>query len=89
LKVSNLRKLPKLNKFNSRTLTQFLEQNTKPNKCSRFRSNKLFQDIVTKNGDFGKTISYFKVDIEGMEIDAFADWIDSGMMNYVKQVSII
>jgi hypothetical protein len=29
------------------------------------------------------------VDIEGMEIDAFADWIDSGMMSYVKQVSIL
>ncbi len=40
------------------------------------------------NGDFGKTITYLKVDVEGSEIKSIPQWIDSGILDYVKQIGI-
>jgi hypothetical protein len=40
------------------------------------------------NGDFGKQITYLKVDVEGSELKSISQWIDSGVLDYVRQVSI-
>lgn len=39
-------------------------------------------------GDSGKTISYLKVDVEGAELTAMKEWIDSGVLDLVDQIGI-
>jgi hypothetical protein len=39
-------------------------------------------------GDVGKNITYLKVDIEGSEINAMKNWVESGALNYVRQIGI-
>ncbi len=46
------------------------------------------QDAIELNGDFGKQITYLKVDVEGSELKSISQWIDSGVLDYVRQVSI-
>jgi hypothetical protein len=39
-------------------------------------------------GDSDKTISYLKVDVEGAELTAMKEWIDSGVLDQVDQIGI-
>ena len=40
------------------------------------------------SGDLSRTITYLKVDIEGIEIKALSEWIRSGILDNVKQIGI-
>ena len=46
------------------------------------------KDAVASMGDTGKVISYLKVDIEGSEIRAIPEWIESGILDQVSQFGI-
>ena len=37
-------------------------------------------------GDFGKRITYLKVDIEGAEISCIKQWLKSGVLQFVDQL---
>lgn len=39
-------------------------------------------------GDVGKSISYLKVDIEGSEIRAIPNWVETGILKNVSQIGI-
>jgi len=45
-------------------------------------------DAIDLMNDTGKTISYLKVDIEGSERLAMGEWIDSGILENVRQIGI-
>ena len=38
------------------------------------------EDTINSFGDEGKTIHYLKVDVEGHELKAMHDWLDSGVL---------
>ena len=38
--------------------------------------------------DFGKTITYLKMDIEGTELLCFQDWFDTDVFKYVQQFGL-
>ena len=46
------------------------------------------KDAIANNGDLGKEITYVKVDVEGSEIEAIPEWIQSGIINDVRQIGI-
>jgi len=46
------------------------------------------KDIVEMKGDIGKKISFLKVDVEGAEIKAMSEWIESGILDQVQQIGI-
>ena len=46
------------------------------------------KDIIKKNGDLGKEITYVKVDVESSEIKAIPEWIQSGILQNVRQIGI-
>jgi hypothetical protein len=58
------------------------------------QNKKVLVDVVTlkesvkRMGDEGKKISYLKIDIEGSELDAVQEWIDSGILDNVDQIGI-
>ena len=43
---------------------------------------------MTSHGDFGKTITYLKVDVEGAELKSIREWIESGILDHVRQIGI-
>ena len=46
------------------------------------------KDAIVRNGDFGKEITYIKVDIESAELKAIPEWIESGILKNVRQIGI-
>jgi hypothetical protein len=46
------------------------------------------KEHIEKNGDLGKEITYVKVDIESAEIKAIPEWIESGILQNVRQIGI-
>ena len=48
----------------------------------------LQKDAIELNGDLGKPITYLKVDVEGSELKSISQWIDSGILDYVRQIGI-
>ena len=46
------------------------------------------KETIDTLGDSGRVISYLKVDIEGAELKAIQEWIDSGILNQVSQIGI-
>jgi len=46
------------------------------------------KESIKRMGDEGKKISYLKVDIEGSELDAIQEWIDSGILDKIDQIGI-
>ena len=46
------------------------------------------ENILKKNGDDKKHITYLKVDVEGQELWFFQNWITSDVLNYVDQLGI-
>ena len=46
------------------------------------------KDCMEIMGDLGKNISYLKVDIEGAELEAIPEWIDSVALDLVSQMGI-
>ena len=49
---------------------------------------KTLSDILTANGDSGNNITYLKVDIEGSELTAIENWIESDALKNVQQMGI-
>ena len=45
-------------------------------------------EAFKSNGHFEKEITYLKVDIEGSEIKAIPQWIQSGILKHVRQIGI-
>ena len=46
------------------------------------------EDTIRSFGDEGKTIHYLKVDVEGHELKAMHDWLDSGVLEVVQQIGL-
>ena len=46
------------------------------------------ENILKKNGDDKKHITYLKVDVEGQELWFFKNWITSDALRYVDQLGI-
>ena len=46
------------------------------------------EDTINSFGDEGKTIHYLKVDVEGHELKAIHDWLDSGVLENVQQIGL-
>ena len=46
------------------------------------------EDTIKAFGDEGKTIHYLKVDVEGHELKAMHDWLDSGVLEVVQQIGL-
>ena len=46
------------------------------------------KSLLKQNGDWGKPISYLKMDVEGNEIWCFNQWLKSGVMKFVQQFGI-
>ena len=46
------------------------------------------EDTIRSFGDEGKIIHYLKVDVEGHELKAMHDWLDSGVLEVVQQIGL-
>ena len=46
------------------------------------------EDTINSFGDEGKTIHYLKVDVEGHELKAIHDWLDSDVLEDVQQIGL-
>ena len=46
------------------------------------------ENILKKNGDYKKHITYLKFDVEGQELWNFKNWITSDALKYVDQLGI-
>ena len=46
------------------------------------------EDTIKAFGDEGKTIHYLKVDVEGHELKAIHNWLDSGILEVVQQIGL-
>ena len=46
------------------------------------------EDTIRSFGDEGKTIHYLKVDVEGHELKAIHNWLDSGILEVVQQIGL-
>ena len=46
------------------------------------------EDTIKAFGDEGKTIHYLKVDVEGHELKAIHNWLDSGILAFVQQIGL-
>ena len=49
---------------------------------------KLFGDLLLRNGDVGKEITYLKLDVEGYELEALEAMMDRESLKNVKQIGI-
>ena len=49
---------------------------------------KTLKSLLKANGDWGKSISYLKMDVEGNEIWCLNQWLKSGVMQNVRQFGI-
>ena len=49
---------------------------------------KTLDTLLKENGDYGKQITYLKVDIEGTEIPSMKQWLKSDVFNFVGQLGI-
>ena len=49
---------------------------------------KSLKSLLKENGDWGKPISYLKMDVEGNEIWCLNQWLKSGVMQNVQQFGI-
>ena len=58
------------------------------NRMSEPLSAMTLKEHIEKNGDLGKEITYVKVDIESAEIKAIPEWIQSGILQNVRQIGI-
>ena len=46
-------------------------------------------DTILKDiGDYGKSITYLKIDVEGAEIACIKQWLKSGVLQFVDQLGI-
>ena len=43
---------------------------------------------MKENGDYGRRITYLKVDVEGAEIVCLKQWLKSGVFDFVDQLGI-
>ena len=59
-----------------------------PNKRSDPLPITTLKDAISKNGHLGKEITYLKVDIESSEIKAIPEWIQSGVLENVRQIGM-
>ena len=59
-----------------------------PNKRSEPLPITTLKDAISSNGHFGKEITYLKVDIESSEIKAIPEWIQSGVLENVRQIGM-
>ena len=46
------------------------------------------KDAIKANGDLDKEITYLKVDIESSEIKSIPEWIESGVLQNIRQIGI-
>ena len=46
------------------------------------------ETLIQENGDIGKTITYLKIDIEGMEFMCFENWFKTGVFERVDQLGL-
>ena len=50
---------------------------------------KTLEDIVTDNGDLGRTINYLKIDVEGSELLAIPQWLETPeILENIDQIQI-
>ena len=46
------------------------------------------QTLLIENGEFGKRITYLKVDVEGSELLCLKQWIKSGVVDFIEQYEL-
>ena len=63
-------------------------RNNIDNKMTEAVDVKTLNDAIVHNEDEGKAITYLKVGIEGAELKAISEWIDSGALANVRQIGI-
>ena len=44
--------------------------------------------LLKENGEYGRRITYLKVDVEGYEIACLKQWLKSGVVNFIDQLGI-
>ena len=44
--------------------------------------------LLKENGEYGRRITYLKVDVEGYEISCLKQWLKSGVVNFIDQLGI-
>ena len=49
---------------------------------------KTLDTLLKENGDYGKQITYLKIDIEGTEIPCMKQWLKSGVVKFIDQLGI-
>ena len=50
---------------------------------------KTLEDIVTENGDLGRAINYLKIDVEGSELLAIPQWLETPeILENIDQIQI-
>ena len=50
---------------------------------------KTLEDIVTENGDLGRPINYLKIDVEGSELLAIPQWLETPeILENIDQIQI-
>ena len=49
---------------------------------------KTLDTLLKENGEFGRRITYLKVDVEGYEIPCLKQWLKSGVVNFIDQLGI-
>ena len=46
------------------------------------------QTLLIENGEFGKRITYLKVDVEGSEFFCLNQWMNSGVVDFIDQYEL-
>ena len=49
---------------------------------------KTLDTLLKENGDYGKRITYLKLDVEGFEILCMKQWLKSGVVRFIDQLGI-
>ena len=44
--------------------------------------------LLKENGEYGRRITYLKVDVEGYEISCLKQWLKSGVVKFIDQLGI-